>query len=467
MSDALLVGNNLAVLVAAVELGTAGREVVLVTDGRAPGGHFRGLRVGETDFDIGMVLVDKAGPAEPGADPDFSTYRPQRRYDWTRFGALVDRWQQAQVDLIRAPTPEVLVDGRRWPDHLMANRLDILAASGLPAPRLLPREAPEHAAGKITSAAYDTLGYTAAAELNHGPEVQRRLVDPFADKVLGPARTSLLARYHRAGWLPLYWPETIAAACEGRPTGLPENPFWTTRSGFVGDLVRSLERRLEELPSVRVHGEAVDSLAPVDGGWAVRTRAGGRWAAARPVLGLGQERLRALVGLPAPERAAGVSVMVMCCLVRGSAMGTGVGALSVLDPKFATYRVTDQDLLAGQDPAWHRVVVEAGPAAVARAQAGEDVPAALVAELCRLLDIRGAEVAAGGESDDVRVLKTVMAPGAIVVPTATSLAGEAGARDEVVAACPSALLTGALLGFGVTSMNDQIVQGLAVADELR
>ncbi len=66
MADALLVGNNLAVLVAAAELGEAGRDVVLVTDGRPPGGHFRGLRVAGTDFDIGMVTLEQLGGGRAG-----------------------------------------------------------------------------------------------------------------------------------------------------------------------------------------------------------------------------------------------------------------------------------------------------------------------------------------------------------------------------------------------------------------
>ena len=461
MPDAVLVGNNFAVLVAAAELGAAGREVVLLTDGRAPGGHFRGLSVDGADFDIGAVLLDRIPPTGPAGDPgaDLGTYAPGRRYDWTRFGALVDDWVAGRVATRRTPTPEVLVGGRRWPDHLMTNRLDVVAASGLPGPDPLPRDAPEHAAGKLGSPAYDNLGYAVAATRNHGPEVQRRLVDPFAAKVLGPAREQLLARFHRTAWLPLYWPETVAAACEGRPTGLPENPFWTTGSGFVGDLVRSLERRVAALPQVLVHGEPVESLAPAAGGWEVRTRDGGRWAGARPVLGLAPDRLRALLELPDRPKAPGASVLVTFCLVRGSALGAGVGSLSVVDPEFTTYRLSDQDVLAGRDPEWHRVVVEAGPAAVARAQAGEDVAAVLVAELGRLLGVERVE-------EDVRVLRTVTAPNAVAVPTAGSVAADAAGLEELAAAAAGAVLTGALLGVGVTSLNDQVVQGLAAAQAL-
>jgi predicted NAD/FAD-dependent oxidoreductase len=457
--DALLVGNNLAVLVAAAELGAAGRDVVLVTDGRPPGGHFRGLRVDDTDFDVGMVLLESGG-AGPEEAPDLATYRPGVRYDWTRFADRVDRWLRAQVPVVRTPTPEVLVERRRWPDHLVADRLEVFAAGGLTPPVPMSRDDPRHAAGKRSSPAYDTLTYGEAAALNHGEDVHRRLVEPFLSKLVGPVGDGLLARYHRAAWLPLFWPETVADACAGRPPGLPEHPFWTTASGFVGELVRVLEQRLSELPGVLVTRAAVQSLSLARGGWEVRTEDGGRWAAARPVLGVGVERLQALLDLPAGDRPPGASVAAVLCLVRGAAIGAPVGCLSVLDPEFTTYRITDQDAQAGRDPAWHRVVLEAGPAAVERHRAGEDVTAELVSELSRLLQVDG------DPGTEVRVLRTVTAPGAVTVPTAAAVAADEAAHGALSAACSPAMLTGALLGLGVTSMNDQVVQGLAVAQQL-
>lgn len=455
MPEALLVGNNLAVLVAAVELGAAGRDVVLVTDGRAPGGHFRGLRTPGADFDLGMVLLEAGGTS---SDDDLATYRPRVRYDWTRFGARVDRWQAALVQPVRTPTPEALVEGRRRPDHLIADRLDVLAGGGFRPPAPVDRTDPRHAAGKVSSPAYDDLLYGDAAVLNHGADIQSRLIDPFAEKLLGPARESLSARYHRAGWLPLYWPETLAAACAGRRTGLAEYPFWTTGSGFVGDVVRSLETRLAAMPHVRVHDGAVTSLSVEGSRRTVRT-ADDAWSHERPVLGIGLDRAQALLGLPVAERAPGASVALVCCLVRGSAITAPVGCLSVVDREFATYRITDQDALAGLDPDEHRVVIEAGPATAARLRDGADVPGELVAELGRLLGL--ADPAA-----DVCVVKTLAAPGAVPAPTSGSVAAEAAASDALAAACPGALLTGALLGGGATSMNDQVVQGLAVAAQL-
>ena len=187
MPDALLVGNNLAVLVAAAELGAAGRDVVLLTDGRPAGGHFRGLRVQDTDMDIGMVLLEQGGEPGPSAVryPTWRATGPACATTGPGSARLVDDWQQAQVSLVRTPTPEVLLDGRRWPDHLIADRSTSWAPAAWLRPPGCPGRTPGTPPGRCSSPAYDTLTYAEAAEVNHGAAVHGRLVAPFAEKLLG------------------------------------------------------------------------------------------------------------------------------------------------------------------------------------------------------------------------------------------------------------------------------------------
>ena len=99
---------------------------------------------------------------------------------------------------------------------------------------------------------------------------------------------------------------------------------------------------------------------------------------------------------------------VLFCLVRAAAVRAPVGCLLVVDHDVTAYRITDQDLVAGRDAEWHRVVVEAGHDADRLAAGGVDVPAHLVGELCRILGIDAAP-AADGEHPDVRVLRTMRA----------------------------------------------------------
>lgn len=457
MPDAVLVGANLAALVAARELAAAGRDVVLLTDGRPVGGHFGGVRVDGVALDVGMVTLERPERG-PHGDPPLTGYDPDRRYDWTRFAGRVDRWQAGRTELRRTPTPQVLLAGGRWPDHLMSDRLDALAGAAPPDP-LLADDDPRHARGKTASPAYDELDYRSASLANHGPDVHRRLVEPFLTAVLGPAADQLLARHHRAAWLPLYWPATVAAATAGAATGVAEHPFWTTAGGRVGELVDGLRTELADL-GVLVDDHPVRSVRRVPAGLEVSS-AGGAWVHPSPVLGLPAGRARDLLGLPPAPRGPAVDIGVLCCLVRSEAVTDPAGCVLLADGASVAHRVTDQDAQAGRDTAWRRVTVETGAASGTVPDPGRR----MVQDLVRVLGLPAADVAADGTGHpDVRVLRLLRAPGALGVPTAASVAGDRTGRDEL--RDRGVLPTGALLGTGLASLADQVVQGLAVAERL-
>ena len=464
MSDArLLVGNSLGVLVAACELARSGRAVTLLTDGKALGGHFGGIRIEGHAFDIGMVLLEKVSPPPDAAADALRTYTPARRNDWTRFGNLAGDWLDAQLPLRRTPTPTTRVQGRVGPDYLIANRLDLLRHADCAAPALLPRDDPRHAAHKNHGRAYEHLSYAEAARFNHGDAVQARYIEPFVRKLFDVSSDGFLARYHRAGWLPLYYPETLAAALRGESAGLPEYPFHTTETGFVGELVAQLHRQLADSPHVRLVEQPLQSLGRNAGAWLAHTADGSAWTSTTLALGLPVERCLALSGVPAPAPPPAASVALMFCLVRSDAIGRGLGCEMVVDDDHAAYRASDQDALAGLDPQWHRVVIEASPRRLAelaaQTQAGQaTAETVLENELRSLLGIDG--------EGAVRVLKHMTARNALPLPTAAALPPAQAAGHTKPAAQPRAAQTRAVLGYGVASFNDQIVQGLKIAEEL-
>lgn len=454
MDEPLLIGNNMALLVAAAELARRGRRPILITDGKPLGGHFAGARIGETRFDVGMVLLEKLAPT--AAQPPLTTYDPGQRNDWTRFADRAAAWLDACEPLVRTPTPQCLVEGRWAPDYLIANRLDVFRDAQVESPPRLERDHPHHASHKTTGAAYERLSYADAARANHGDALQARFIEPFVRKLTGHGSDAVLARYHRAAWAPLYYPETLAAAMRGEPVGIGEYPFWTNRAGCIGDLVARLCDQVSRSDRVRVLTEPLSSLRLAEGRWCATTSAD-RADSDRIALGLSVERARALLGLaplPAPLAA---SVVVMFCLVRSEAIRRHASCLMVVDETLATYRLTDQDALAGRDPAWHRVVVEASPDLALSLANGEAPQEVLLRELRQLLSLTGDDV--------VQVLKTITARNALVLPTADEVDRSAAAHEELTSVAPGVPLTGGLLGYGAMSMNDQIIQGLKMAGE--
>jgi predicted NAD/FAD-dependent oxidoreductase len=455
MSAPILVGANLAVLVAATELVRRGRRVTLATDGRTPGGHFAGLTLADHRFDIGMVLLEQHVPAAPATA--LGSYDPHRRNDWTRFGHLAAAWLTQQVELVRTPTPECLLAGTVWPDYLIANRLEALAHRSLPHPEPLSRDDPRHAAHKSEAGPYDTMTYAEAADRHHGGALHGQCIEPFVRKVTGAASGALLARHHRAAWAPLFYPDTVGDALAGRPCGLPEYPFWTTAEGHAGALTRRLVAALDASPLATVVTTPVAALRRAGAGWTLACHGSPALCTDRLALGVPADRGHALLGIPAPGVPPAASVTLLFALVQADAIGRQHGCLLVVDEDHATYRVSNQDWLAGRSPRWHRVTVEANPDLLARLHPGVEPVLAMSRELGHFLQVRG--------DDAIQPLRVVTAQHALLLPTPGGVAAAGAGHAALREAAPGIPLTGALLGYGVASMNDQIVQGLSLAEE--
>lgn len=448
--DVVLVGGNLAVMVAALEGARSGLRVLLAADGRPLGGHFRGARVDGLDFDIGRVMVERADSSV------VSSQAPRTSGDepWTARGAQVDAVLLEHLqDLRRAPTPESHVLGRRWPDHVTANRLDVLAAPGLPQPPGTEASNPMHARHKMLPGAYDSVDYATAAAANHGA-LHDVLFEPFVTKVMGVASSAFLARHHRYAWTPLYWPESLRAARSAAPGHatevLPEYPFWAPRSGYTGELVHRLEAALRADSRVLVLDSPVQRLSTTRSRTTLAT-AEGSWSGRRLVLGAAPARAAQLLGLPVPAERSGGAVTVVLAQVRSSAITDPLSCLYLCDPADRAYRITDQDVLGGGSAEHHRLVVEGGGGGpgeqtttldlleCARRHLGVDDPAA------------------------VQALRVITVPGAKPAPSQALVAAMTEDRARLAEAAPGAVLTGALLHHGASALSDQVAQGWRAA----
>ncbi len=455
MSTLMLIGNSLAVLIAAHELATRGQRVTLLTDGKPLGGHFAGMQINGHSFDAGMVLIEKYTAG--GGAPDLRTYDAKRRNDWTRFGELAGSWLDMQVDLRPVTTPKVLVHGRIYPDYLITNRLDALVGAHVTSFAKLPRTDERHAAHKVYAAAYDSLSYAEAAKLNHGEILHESFIEPFVRKLLDVSSNKFLARYHRAAWVPLFYPETLAEVLEGKETSLPEYPFWTSSNGFVGQLVKNLINRLINIPNITLISKPVQSLVNQGGMWSAVVEGGQICFGAKLALGLTPDRAQILLGTSSFEPGQSASVTLLFALVKADAIRQGHGCLMVVDESYATYRLCDQDALAGLETEWHRIVIEANPNHLARMHPTLDPASALNQEMRSLMAIDG--------EDSVRLLKCINFKNALPLPTAEHVGNMDKAYAEFAEAAEGAILTGNLLGYGVASLNDQIVQGLKISEE--
>ncbi len=460
MNLSILMGNGFSMLVAAADLARRGLPVILLTDGKMLGGHFAGMQLDGYNFDIGMVLLEESVHADLGAD--LSSYNPTVRNDWTRFGIRASEWMRSKVDIITTKSPECLVEGRLIPDYLIANRLDEL--KGAAKPRSLNRNDPRHASHKCSPGVFDSLTYAEAAAVNHGPSFHDQFVEPFVRKVFGVSSTDFLARFHRAAWVPLYYPETLRLAISGQSECLPEYRFWTSSTGCAAQLVENLKTSIESSPNVTIVTEAIASVSKQQSNWIVSTIDGKVYSSHKLAIGLPPDRAGSLFNVPVEKPLITASVILLFATVDASFIRKIHGITMIVDESYAAYRLIDHDAMAGLESPQHRIVLEASPMEVDRLHADKTVEEALREELACLL---GMDSSNARDQSAICVRRCVTARDALSIPTFEQVAQANLAANSLSETCSGALLSGNLLGYGLASMNDQLVQGLSIAEQFK
>ncbi len=459
----IVYGGSLAALVAADQLAEAGASVQLVTPSPHLGGHFAGVSLGGARFDAGLVIFEY-GALNSGGAPDPLTYDPDLRNDCGRFGSVLAAYTESLgLTLQRVPGFQMWLDSRRIPDFVFDTRLEGLRAM----PRWLREHARAelemlvargehhlHARRKYREPRYRSASYEDASVANHGVVLHHACLDPFARKVTGRPTCELLALYSRAAWLPLFWPETLAAALDGDPAPLPDMPFHVSHGGAVADLTAALVARLAASPRVtRVVAPAHAIAAAGDG---IRLQVEGRILhGTQLVWGHDIDELERLVtgeGGPAVTRAP--VTIVLAQVPRADIADPSVGTMILPEDHALPYRITNQSTNAGvPDEALVRISVEWG---------GGDAPTdddALLAVTQGALARTGITRADAGFASH-KILRIAKA---LVVPSAANRDALLSARARIEASGLPILPVAPAAGFCVASLNDQLVQGMKAA----
>ncbi len=464
-ADPLIVGNNLAAMVAALELARCGCPVRLLNPARGWGGHFAGFRLGERRFDAGMILLE-FGAFNAEASPDLQDYDPGRRNDCGRFAARVGAYVQGLLPCREIATPSLLHAGRILPDLFIANRFDVLKTL---TPELAARIHGElehicrtprgrlHASRKLADTLFLDTDLETASTANHGPSLHAELFEPLCRKIAGCATREVIALYHRVPWLPLFHPETLLSQFTTTPQQLPATRFHYPVAGHAGALAEALAACIAIHPGIEVIA-AQPVAAQCQGRTVQLTLADGRQLATEQLAwSADPSRLLGLLDpqaeQPAYQRASvGLGFMV----IPAHKLLRSFSTLFVPDARYASYRITDQEVCAGLDPAEHRLVVECRPPSEASGPEAASGDTLLARELADMGVIDAPESVTW--STTMTLDQALMHPG--WHNRRQFLSQLAGLQEQL----PSTALIGASAGFFASSLNDQVVQGLKLAD---
>ncbi len=270
----ILVGNSLAVLVAATERARLGLRTTVVNPGGPLGGYFAGLQVMGRRCDAGMVLYEFSSFREELRQPSLDSYDPMRRNDVGRFCGVVRQYVQSKQHTRTVAAPRMWIDGRWLPDMMLGNGIEAMIALDpdgsirrelrLISQRVRHDTALWHPANKSTwpldggaPPDWNTMGQAGpvfdcdtVSRRVHGETLHQHLFLRFAQQVLNRDASHMAALYHRLPWLPFYWPQTLLAMLEGEQSPLAPTLLSHPENDTVAALCGGMAAQLRQDPLI-------------------------------------------------------------------------------------------------------------------------------------------------------------------------------------------------------------------------
>lgn len=483
----LLVGNSLAVLVAATERARLGLETTVLNPGRGWGGYFAGVQVMGQRRDAGMVLYEANSFREGASLPALESYDPMKRNDVGRFMGVIRAYLQTVQRTRPIATPQMWLDGQLMPDMMLGNAIDGLP--GLPVAGQARRELSDivqrirpdaslcHPANKGTwsldgSAPADWTSMTKDSSLHfdcdsisrlvHGNALHEALFLPFARQVMYRDASHLSALYHRLPWLPLYWPESLLSVLEGKASSLAPTRLSHPDGATVADFCHGLVARLQSDPLIRIMQDQPVALERDLLGFRLQTAHHGELHAARLGWAMTPAQGLALMGMTsAPLNDERLPVVLGFFRLSADQVQQAFSFVHTVGEGIGIYRVTNStNCGAPADDGIVNLVVEANPrrlGAVHGISMADDrqVAAAMLRDLMDTGLIRAVEV-----MPDFELRRF---DGALPLPAHQAVTDFLSDQTRLKEALPGIELMSASSAPFAQGLSDQVVQGLQVS----
>ncbi|MEI2702413.1 MAG: hypothetical protein V9E83_08445 [Baekduia sp.] len=308
-TEQVVIGGTIAALVTADAIARSGRPVHLYLPERV-GGGFAAIHKDGRTLELGVRALELRfeNPVPP---PPLSEYRPHigNHRPWAR---LIESWV---FDLLGERVVEIRRPQMAWRGGVVD---DLLFTSDLTVlPSLLTGDERQTMLGQArdarASTGYDAgvlapelagrcarMTVTEASIANQGPLYHELFVKPICDKLLARGGDDCAAPLHRKAWATIFHPRTLIEALEGGPIGFrPVRPFHTVKPDGCGAIVTELLARIERSPQVTIERSGdLTGIAAAGDGRTELTFAEQRITAAGAVVAVAPEALFGAAGIP-------------------------------------------------------------------------------------------------------------------------------------------------------------------------
>lgn len=466
-SESVIVGNALSGMVAAKAIADSGQQVVMVNGKKNWGGHFSTVTFGEYQFDAGMVLHEFTA-FNSGAFNDLSTYNPKVRNDAGRFCNTVKSFVEQYQTTHKVDDIQMLVDGRLYDDMLIANQLESLLS--MPFADQIKTELEEitqstanqnlHAQHKLQSSEFENFDFESVSIANHGRTLHEKLIEPYCQKLLNCSAKAVSAYYHRVPWLPLFYPETLLSYLQKQPQALPKTVFSYPSGQHVGDIAHKIKSEILSHPNITVISEEPTKFSKAKGsGYALS------FVEHEPLIAnqaAWSGNLGSLLKIVGHEKAMQTydkaSFVLMFVTVTKEALKKAFSVLSVIDPAYVIYRITNQTQCAKESSDVQQLVIEMNADVLEKHDISEELLSELVRNELKQMGLI--------DSDrPINVIKAVTLRNALPLPSFANIRAFDLEQTVIQEMFEDIVLLGSASGFSSSAFNHQIIQGLKLAGQ--
>ncbi len=453
----LIYGPGLSALVLAERLGSAGKQVVLVNPGHTWGGIFGGINIGGDLFDAGMTNFEFELFGEP--DDDIQGYHPDRKRDVGRYVHFVQQYLSHFVETTPLPTPLMRFGNHVVCDLIISNRFDVLHVLTpqvreaiytellgiVAAPNPLHPRTKDDPRAPLATTPFDQVSLA-----NHGATLHGLFIEPMFRKVLGIATEQIESAFHRNGWAPLFYPESLLSQLGPSPQALKPTVFRYPADANFGAFIRRISDKVGAMPNVRVIYSARE--AEIDAASSTM-RFGGESHTFRRLAWGGE--LAQLLGPSGQEQQAGRRTSLDLFFLKVKKEGLDTSFAVLIDPEADSpfYRVTNQSLCAGSSAAQHKIILECNSTNWNEENANQSAQFDVALR-------RYGIVPAAVESCQRRSFKDALA-----IPSHAQMSAFNHKRERIAKAFPDVQLIGASSGYVSVTLNDHIIQALKIAQQ--
>jgi hypothetical protein len=456
-TDWLIYGRGLSALVLAERLGSAGRQVLLVNPERSWGGVFGGINIDGEVFDAGMTNFEFDLFGE--SSQDLQNYCPDRKSDIGRYVHFVQRYLERFVETTRLPDPVMQFGGKVVKDLIISNHFDVFGSLApevrkhiqVELEAIVAVDNPLHPKTKYSPNSYlSVTPLQKVSKANHGITIHELFIEPMFRKILGISTAEVEGIFHRNGWIPLFYPETLLSQFSGSKIRLTPTVFRYPVDDNFGVFISRIHRAVQDLPNVRVMSNVKETGIDLA---SATINACGEEISFRRLAWDGN--LAELLGSPGqsplPGRRASLDLFFMKVHEQGVDNRFAVLTDPEIDSPF--YRVTNQTICTGSMLSQHKIILECNSCNWNEDSHVQDD--LLCAALTRY-GINPASVASWCR----RRFKSALA-----IPSYAQMVEFNRQRDYIADKFPDIELIGASSGYTSITLNDHIIQALKVAQK--